>query len=272
MSSESPLTGTNNVELIRSFDVQHIIDSWKERFDIDISDEFDGIKQFYFYKCNDTKLKFFLPRSIAGSQSLYEKLGQISWYYMPKKWEYDAALCDLRHADSVMEVGCGKGYFLEKLIKQHNKKACGIELNPGAILQASKRGIPVFHDNVFAFAAKNKDRYDAVCAFQVLEHVTNPRQFVSSLLDLVKVGGKIILSVPNAESFIRHEENGLLNLPPHHMTWWSQKTFQYFFKLFPMKIHCLRKEPLADYHTYFYLSVQMKSRPSSIISITILPP
>jgi hypothetical protein len=62
----------------------------------------------------------------------------------------------------------------------------------------------------------------------------------------------LILSVPNRDSFLRHQYN-LLDMPPHHMTRWNNKALAYLPRLFPLKLLSLRFEPLAPYHIPGYV-------------------
>jgi hypothetical protein len=70
---------------------------------------------------------------------------------------------------------------------------------------------------------------------------------------LLAPGGKLIVSVPNANSFLKHEYN-LLDIPPHHLTKWSAKSLVKIGDIFGLKVDRLACEPLADYHIGGYLS------------------
>ena len=82
----SPLSFSDNTELIKTFSAEEIINRWKKEFDIDIDEEFIGKScHFSLYKCHDSGLLFFEP-SIAGSGELYKKLQRrFEWYYMEEK-------------------------------------------------------------------------------------------------------------------------------------------------------------------------------------------
>ena len=103
--------------------------------------------------------------------------------------------------------------------------------------------------------------FDAVCTFQVLEHVPEPRKFLRSLIKLLKPKGKLIISVPNSESFPKYCQNNLLDQPPHHMTQWCQETFNSLTSIFPIQANRFRIEPLAEYHINWYTSIQLSRLP-----------
>jgi hypothetical protein len=56
----SPLSNSNNVKLIKTFEVVDIIKRWINEFGIDITEEFVNTgKYIYLYQCNDSGLLFF---------------------------------------------------------------------------------------------------------------------------------------------------------------------------------------------------------------------
>jgi 2-polyprenyl-3-methyl-5-hydroxy-6-metoxy-1,4-benzoquinol methylase len=100
-------------------------------------------------------------------------------------------------------------------------------------------------------AQKSPGDYDVVCAFQVLEHLSNPGDFLRSACSLLRSGGKLLIGVPNADSFLRFQYN-LLNMPPHHTTRWPMAVFTRIPAIFPLQLRRIAAEPLASYHVYDY--------------------
>ncbi|BAQ66183.1 bifunctional 2-polyprenyl-6-hydroxyphenol methylase/3-demethylubiquinol 3-O-methyltransferase UbiG [Geminocystis sp. NIES-3709] len=257
----SPLTNSENVTLLKTFPCNQLIQDWKKIFDIDITKELKNYPEIYLYQCNDSKLKFFMPFDIAGSDKLYEQLENFDWYYMLQKWEYDVAIEDLSGCFKVLEVGCGQGAFVDRLCKKHNIDAEGIELNSSAVEFGKKMGISIFDDNIHQLARKKSHSFDALCAFQVLEHIPDCFNFFDSMIKLLKTNGKLIISVPNSLSFPKYCESNLLDQPPHHMTQWNHETFEFITTIFPLKVKHFKIEPLAEYHINWYISIQLSRLP-----------
>ena len=46
-------------------------------------------------------------------------------------------------------------------------------------------------------AAANKEKYDVVVSFEVIEHVTEKEDFVKHCVECVKPGGSILMTTPN---------------------------------------------------------------------------
>lgn len=262
MNYQSPLTYSNDTILLKKISVSQLINDWQNHFGIDISADVNGYEEIYLYGCNQTQLLFFMPVEVAGSGKLYEQLSKIDWYYMPQKWEHDVAIQDLKGCKNVLEVGCGQGTFVQRLIQEHSLAAMGIEFNKNAIQTAQSHDIPVSDLTLNEIAHDKSKYFDAVCAFQVLEHVSSPRSFLEESIQLIKPGGKLLISVPNSRSFTKYAYNDLLDQPPHHMHRWCKETFLALQKILPLDLVKFRIEPLAIYHINWYISLQNSRLPN----------
>ncbi len=249
----SPLVSGSVGCLTQTFSVAKLITDWQTTFGIDISAEMKGIETISLYRCQDSQLDFFMPPEASGSENLYKALQKYEWFYMSDKWEFIQALKDLKGARNILEVGSGPGHFLARTIRElPGIRIRGIELNELAWEEAQKKNLPVGKRRLEEIA-EGGEIFDAVCSFQVLEHLNAPRRFLEAVIHILSKRGQLILSVPNRESFLKYQYN-LLDLPPHHMTRWNVSTFKYMEKLFPLKIVRILYEPLAPYHISGYIS------------------
>jgi 2-polyprenyl-3-methyl-5-hydroxy-6-metoxy-1,4-benzoquinol methylase len=247
-----PLCCSSKTELQIAVGTSEIASHWERVRGIDIRDEFAGISAVQLHKCTDCALLFFKPDAAAGSPALYEKLEKSEGYYQPRKWEHDAALDDLNGARNGLEVGCGFGAFVARVVEEKAIPFEGCEQNPSAVHVAESRGIPVRLETVEELAGRCRAKYDAVCSFQVLEHLVDPRGFLKSACELLRPGGKLILGVPNAESpissFLR-----FFDCPPHHMTRWSENVLRNLARWFPLEVGRVAFEPLPDSKVELYV-------------------
>lgn len=102
---------------------------------------------------------------------------------------------------SILDIGCGGGLVSEPLCRM-GAKVTGIDADRSAIKiaksHAGQQGLDITY---IASAAEDlvakEQKFDAVVALEILEHVDHPATFVKLCSQLVKPGGKIIFSTLN---------------------------------------------------------------------------
>jgi SAM-dependent methyltransferase len=201
--------------------------------------------------CRHCGLRFFDPAPV-GDGRFYAALEGFPWYYRDRKWEHRKALQDIPEGGRVLDIGCGEGAFLELAVK---KRACctGLELNEVAVGIGRTRGLNIVIETVEEHVRHHCGVYDAVCAFQVLEHIPSPRSFLKAMCTAVKSGGRVIIGVPNRRSYLRLTYN-VLDMPPHHVTRWDAAVFHACEGELPLRLKRIQREPLDDRQTDAWLS------------------
>jgi SAM-dependent methyltransferase len=267
------LCRSEDVRIYRSFASQDLISQWNETFQIDITNELSDNHQIDLIHCSDCDLQYFNPIR-PGSSLFYEQLQKFDWYYLPEKWEYKVASRDLRDANSILEIGCGPGFFKAHLNVNQNRKIYGLETNQVAAKMAVSKGYEVVSDSLDELLCNCQFRFDSIVLFQVLEHLENPRELLFQLKSLLKPNGRLIITVPNLDGYLRLVDP-LLNLPPHHLTRWSQRTLEKVGLQLGFKVIRFECEPLAKYHiTSFveaYMTLFRRPRLGLLLNRNILP-
>ena len=244
------LCTSNSVQHKGSLNVNQLKQLYHIKFGFDISNELYEEKQIQYYNCKQCNLLFFDPK-FAGSSTFYEQLQKNrKVYYNPDRDEFEYAKSFIAKSNSVLEIGSGNGYFANKLA---TKDYVGLEYNDEAIENAKKNGVTLIKQSVEDFVKNQSKTYDIVCSFHVLEHVTNPFEFIKSSIDLLKPNGLLIISVPNNDSKLTNNLNHVLNMPPHHISRWNIASLKKIQELFDVqlktyKVHFIgNKIPQKDY-------------------------
>ncbi len=95
----------------------------------------------------------------------------------------------------VLDVGCGDGALLTWLRDHRQVDGRGIEIDAREVNRAISSGIAVIQGDVASDLPHYPDAaYDYVILSQTLQAMTDPR---AVLLDLVRIGKKAVVSVPN---------------------------------------------------------------------------
>jgi SAM-dependent methyltransferase len=95
----------------------------------------------------------------------------------------------------VLDIGCNSGELLD-FCKKLGAITYGIELSEEAKLFCTKKGHQMI-ENLQGF----EKTFDVICAFDLLEHINEPSDFLESLSKSLKNEGKLIILTGNPNSF-----------------------------------------------------------------------
>lgn len=102
----------------------------------------------------------------------------------------------------VLEVGCGYGYFLQCALDA-GYDAYGIDLSPAAVKYAADR-YPgrVFCGLLEEVPEVQGQQYDVIFGSHLIEHLTEPADFLATASRLLRPGGLIVMVTPNIKSLL----------------------------------------------------------------------
>ena len=106
--------------------------------------------------------------------------------------------------ESLLEVGCGDGFFLEQALQQGYAKVRGVEPSEAAIAGASPRVRDRIVCDVMRPGLVPEGEFDAVCLFQVFDHVPHPELVLDACRAALRPGGMILCLNHNVESVSAH--------------------------------------------------------------------
>jgi 2-polyprenyl-3-methyl-5-hydroxy-6-metoxy-1,4-benzoquinol methylase len=104
---------------------------------------------------------------------------------------------------SILDVGSGSGKKLESLIQGSNlesiKKIAAIDPSPlyeeARLLFRDNKKVTVLHKSLEDL--KDKEKFDIILMFEVLEHLESPNKILKKIKYMLKDNGVFIASIPN---------------------------------------------------------------------------
>lgn len=163
----------------------------------------------------------------------------------------------------VIDIGCiGKGdnlhesdEWIHKHISEASNYCVGIDHNEKKANELNSHGY-----NILAIKAQSIDldrKFDVACAFDILEHVEDPKSFFGNINSLLREDGKLLLSVPNPFCFLKWFRaffKGEGNNDPDHVCWYCNSTIKEMMKRHGFKVEKLvfgSGEPRLYYFVFF---------------------
>lgn len=257
MKAYSPFFKDIEARILEEVKTSELIEGYLKIYEMDISSKFGSMDFIYKCECPLTKLKFYYPFDLDGDAKFYEELSLKDWYYNQERWEHEEALKYIQEDSSVLEIGSGDGAFLAKLTSRKKVNYTGLELNHKAIKRALEKGISLNEQTLQEHTATQSDkRYDVVCSFQVLEHISNIGTILNSSVTTLREGGTMIIAVPNNDvKFIGENKHPskFLNMPPHHVNLFTEASLIAIAEKHGLKVNAIIKEPLQDAHIEVFL-------------------
>ncbi len=257
---KSPLTG-RDAKLIREIPADHLVGLYRAKLDYDLRPHLN-VEKIQLCRCEETGYEFFVPGEVMGNPVFYETLYEnADWAYSDAKWEYEIAGNFVTKECRVLDVGSGAGQFLASIKAMER---VGLETNRKG-REATPDDITTLDEVVETHATSHAGHYDVVTAIQVLEHIYDVRSFIESCRELLKSGGRLVLSVPNNDGFVGAQELPL-NMPPHHMGRWTRQSLSSIANEFDLELLTVEHEPLQEGNLNWYKSwMEQKYFPQSKI-------
>jgi SAM-dependent methyltransferase len=108
---------------------------------------------------------------------------------------------------SILDVGCGAGLLVNALRQAGFTNVVGVDPTESLVHVAAARGLPcrvVSDDFVEKASSDQNGWHDVIFLLDVLEHIPVNRQlgFLHGLRGMLRPGGRLVVSVPNASSTV----------------------------------------------------------------------
>ncbi|MBL8038178.1 MAG: class I SAM-dependent methyltransferase [Nitrospira sp.] len=126
--------------------------------------------------------------------------------------------CDLFLYGNVIDVGCGPGFFSKVLSSSRKVRAIyGTDFSSASIKRC-RQEVPEGHffvGDIYRVSCQDGG-FDTVVCMETLEHLEQPAHAIAELFRLCKVGGHVIITIPN----------GALDEYVGHINFWTEQQFR----------------------------------------------
>ena len=124
---------------------------------------------------------------------------------------------------ALLEVGCGYGLLLDEATPYFDYRV-GIDLS-GAVQRAAERADRVYQGALEALPAQ--ERFDCIILVSVIEHVHAPVDYLRTLRERLRPGGKVVVATPNVDSIFRRLLGArwpAFQVVPEHVSFYNGRT------------------------------------------------
>ena len=146
---------------------------------------------------------------VADPALIYEFYAQSSFHYGEElRWlkktygRYLERLCTRGCSrESLLEIGCGNGFFLERAMEAGFRDVRGVEPSRQAVEQATPALRTRILCDVMRSGLFDAERFEAICMFHIFDHIFEPNELLAECLRILKPGGFILTLNHNVESW-----------------------------------------------------------------------
>jgi len=94
--------------------------------------------------------------------------------------------------EALLEIGCGNGFFLQHAHGRGWKQVRGVEPSADAVAQAPPELHGMIVQDMMRGGLFAPESFDAVCLFQVLDHISEPLDLLEECRAVLRSGGHIL--------------------------------------------------------------------------------
>ncbi|MCP3960082.1 MAG: class I SAM-dependent methyltransferase [bacterium] len=127
----------------------------------------------------------------------------------------------------LLEIGCSQGSLLV-VAGERGWEAHGVEISPSDFAHAQARlGDKVFNGEL-ADSPFERDSYDLIVMWHVLEHIPRLRHFLREVRSYLRPGGALVLQVPGLDSLDALRDQGRISelVCPVHLSYFEPHTLR----------------------------------------------
>jgi SAM-dependent methyltransferase len=154
--------------------------------------------------------------------------------------------------ETLLEIGCGNGFFLEEALQQGYLGVMGVEPSMDAVERSNPQIRPLIVCNTMQTGLLQGEQFDVICMFQVLDHIPEPGELLDECFRLLRPGGLILCINHNIEAIsarILREHSPIIDV--EHTYLFGPQTLSRLFSLIGFDL--LRIGPVRNIYSPHYI-------------------
>ena len=133
---------------------------------------------------------------------------------------------------NILDAGCGIGDFIEEAKQEFSM--WGFDISPFAI-DVAKKNNPELAERIWRGDLEeqiSQNNFDAVCLWDVIEHLWDPVLITKLVISYLKPGGYLFISTPAIDRIVPKlmGKHWAFMTPPEHLSFFTSHSFQYLFQ------------------------------------------
>jgi ubiquinone/menaquinone biosynthesis C-methylase UbiE len=122
--------------------------------------------------------------------------------YRPKEihWKQVLDKLNIKPSDRVLDIGCGQGNFLSRIVKQYKCSGIGVDISERSVKYANNhyrnRRLKFMRSDALNINLKSNS-FDKVISCDLLEHVVDKDRVLSEMVRVSKYEGKLLIHAVN---------------------------------------------------------------------------
>lgn len=183
---------------------------------------------FQLFECPHCHVQFWLPFKNPGpewyatcEQNLKHRASTDKEFLL---WQAQQR-CITRHfflhplpGKRLLDIGCGTGGFLVEA-KKCGYEVFGVDFDEEQVSVARSLQVPAVAEDIFSFLENNREPYDIITGFEIIEHLDQPKRFLELIHRNLRPGGYVVLTTPNRRRV--GPRNEFWDFPYHHLSRWN---------------------------------------------------
>jgi 2-polyprenyl-3-methyl-5-hydroxy-6-metoxy-1,4-benzoquinol methylase len=176
---------------------------------------------------DNTDQRLSLDEEIQDEAEMYNHLMHIASYKFAQQFAKDK---------KVLDYGCGSGYG-SFLLSSVALNVVGVDIDNEAIEKAQN----AYSANNLKYSTIKElvdTKFDVIISFQVIEHVTNVKEYLEKLKRMLNPGGYLLISTPNRTNRLFRYIQKPWNL--YHLTEYSPERFSRILNKYFQNVQILK--------------------------------